>query len=110
LNSAFISPTSRSTIATRFLLAAESLEQSRALRVLFLVALGDGHRLGVLDPVGELFAAPNGFQLRTLAREPGACLLDALAEVIEAHSRLHERLAHLRDDRAARIATGRGAV
>ena len=86
------------------------LEQRRALRMLFLVALGDRHRLGILDPFGELLPAPNGFELGPLAGEPGARLLHALSQVVEPHPRLHERLAHLRDDRATGIAAGRRAA
>jgi hypothetical protein len=50
-----------------------------------------------------LLSAPNGFELRALARQPGLRLYNSLAQVIEPHPGLHERLAHLRNDRAARI-------
>ena len=78
--------------------------------MLLLVSVGDRDGFGIVDAFSELLAPPNGFELGALAREASARLLNPLSEVVETHSCLHERLAHLRHDGAAGITAWRSAA
>lgn len=75
-------------------------EHFDTLRMHLLVFGRDVDRLAIIDAFGELLATACRFELALLSCQTLARLVEPAAEVVQAHSRLNERLFHARRHQA----------